>query len=260
MDPRLVMETFFTKFGAPKKILTDNGREFVNQINYQIYEWFGREDEWDYLKDLDKVVVHIIWTGEKEDILWSKIGPYKFFSRNLREHVGPGTLVESEIINAYLTTTVDPMDYDVMVGAVCDENHWTLTAIYPQEKRSLYVDPFGAQSQALKRCTEVSRAFMRQRGLNVSRWSCESITHPLQQDATACGVMCLADMILKQKLVAGPFDEQEISHLRMDIAQQLITETDDLSELCRFVANMTPMTNGRSARFVKADYYCPACI
>ena len=33
------------------------------------------------------------------------------------------------------------------------------------------------------------RAFMRQRGLNCSRWSCETVTPAHQEDATSCGVI-----------------------------------------------------------------------
>ncbi|KAL2102340.1 hypothetical protein ACEWY4_001508 [Coilia grayii] len=93
-------------------------------------------------------VIQEIWSGQKADILWAKLGPYRLFTRNLREHLGPGGLVESE---------VDPLNYSVMVGAVCEQNHWTLIAMYPHEKRSLYIDPFGAKPEALKRCGEVSR-------------------------------------------------------------------------------------------------------
>lgn len=35
------------------------------------------------------------------------------------------------------------------------------------------------------------RAFMRQKGCNISRWACSSVPHPLQKDGTSCGVFAL---------------------------------------------------------------------
>ncbi|XP_069378959.1 uncharacterized protein [Paralichthys olivaceus] len=134
--------------------------------------------------------VETIWAEQAPEVLRSKIGPYLLFTHNLREHLSPGTLLESEIINAYLTLClrkfsrggkgqcflidsfqmtdiwkgktkglrkVDPLDYDIMVGAVCENQHWTLTVMYPKEKRSVYVDPFGAQKEALQKCSAVTR-------------------------------------------------------------------------------------------------------
>ncbi|XP_028419404.1 uncharacterized protein LOC114545330 [Perca flavescens] len=137
-----------------------------------------------------ETVLHNIWAREKGEILWCKAGPYKLFSHNLREHLGPGKLLESEVINSYLHITlsdctkagkrvflidsyqmsnvwqgknkglkkVDPLDNEVMVGAVCDHNHWTLMAMYPHQRRSIYLDPFGASTGAIKRCGDVSRS------------------------------------------------------------------------------------------------------
>ncbi|XP_062250369.1 uncharacterized protein LOC133959265 [Platichthys flesus] len=140
--------------------------------------------------DILETVVHNIWAGKKPEVLWSKAGPYKLFTRNLQEHLRPDALVESEIINAYLTIAlsnfseagrgrgylldsfqmtdiwrgknkglrkIDPLDYDVLIGAVCEHHHWTLTVMYPKKRQSLYVDPFGASEEALKKCTAVTR-------------------------------------------------------------------------------------------------------
>ena len=35
------------------------------------------------------------------------------------------------------------------------------------------------------------RSFMRHRGLNPSRWACETMPHPIQNDATSCGAYAL---------------------------------------------------------------------
>ena len=35
--------TFFFRYGAPKKLLSDQGREFVNHMNFALAETFGIE-------------------------------------------------------------------------------------------------------------------------------------------------------------------------------------------------------------------------
>lgn len=50
--------------------------------------------------DLSKflsTVVHKIWGGQKEELLWSQVGPYKLFTKNLQEQLALGKLVESEV-------------------------------------------------------------------------------------------------------------------------------------------------------------------
>ena len=43
------------------------------------------------------IVVETIWAGQAPEVLWSKIGLYLLFTHNLREHLSPGTLLESEV-------------------------------------------------------------------------------------------------------------------------------------------------------------------
>ncbi|GLD67909.1 uncharacterized protein AKAME5_001923300, partial [Lates japonicus] len=138
-----------------------------------------------------------------------------------------------------------------MVGAICDQNHWTLTAMYPQQRRSLYLDPFGAPSDAIKKCSAVTRAFMRQRGLNCSRWSSDSPTVHVE----------------------GPFDEEKMRRLRMQTAKKLVTETDDLSELCQICDQSDSHEQWIECTLcsvwfhwdcvgqppVEGDYFCPVC-
>ncbi|XP_034447402.1 uncharacterized protein LOC117765167 isoform X2 [Hippoglossus hippoglossus] len=44
--------------------------------------------------DTLETVVQNIWAGEKPEVLWSKLGPYKLFTHNLREHLCPDELVK----------------------------------------------------------------------------------------------------------------------------------------------------------------------
>ncbi|CAJ1063309.1 uncharacterized protein LOC128439773 [Xyrichtys novacula] len=169
---------------------------------------------------------------------------------------------------------VEPMEYGILVGAICDNNHWTLAVIYPQTNTSLYLDPFGASSAALKKCSNMSRASMRSRGVNCSRWSSSTIDHEVQQDGTSCGaIICqLADKILRQEVLPR-FDCRSTNAVRMKIALTLISETDDLSEICRVCAN--PDTHDTWIECTNCqhwhhsdcvgnpnhdkEYFCPSC-
>ncbi|XP_047196137.1 uncharacterized protein LOC124851952 [Hippoglossus stenolepis] len=51
--------------------------------------------------DTLETVVQKIWAGEKPEVLWSKVGPYKLFTHNLREHLCPDELVESEVSKVF---------------------------------------------------------------------------------------------------------------------------------------------------------------
>ncbi|KAK2905450.1 hypothetical protein Q8A67_007249 [Cirrhinus molitorella] len=109
-------------------------------------------------------VICNVWKGKKQRVLWSKIGPYKLFTKNMMG-LAPQKKLESEIVNAYLHNLasrlqssgvaaflidsyqmsaiwrgskkglkkLDPSGYDVLFGAVCDSNHWTFIAMYPKE-------------------------------------------------------------------------------------------------------------------------------
>ncbi|MED6283999.1 hypothetical protein CHARACLAT_014847 [Characodon lateralis] len=44
----------------------------------------------------------------------------------------------------------------------------------PGEKRSLFLDILGGSKRQIKHCGDISRSFLRLKGLNVSRWACDS--------------------------------------------------------------------------------------
>ncbi|XP_034552615.1 sentrin-specific protease 1-like [Notolabrus celidotus] len=178
---------------------------------------------------------------------------------------------------------VDPMAYDVLLGPVCDNRHWTLVVLYPKERRAVYIDPLGETPDHIIKCRDVTRAFMRQKNLHISRWTCDTINHPRQQDATSCGVfVCkFAECLLTGEVLDFKTDEAAVTQLRWEIACQLVTESENLSELCRACGNayQSPARNkdGRddwiqctacSLWFhlicvgrppLDRNYYCPAC-
>ncbi|KAJ8346636.1 hypothetical protein SKAU_G00280370 [Synaphobranchus kaupii] len=138
-----------------------------------------------------KKLVKQAWAGKEDNVLLSKIGPYKIFFQDIKR-TRPNDELESEI---------DPLLYKIILGIVNDHNHWTLTVMFPSEKRALFLDPFGESATDIQRCQEATRAFMRKKGCNVSRWACSSVPHSRQTDGTSCGVFALkfAECILKER-------------------------------------------------------------
>lgn len=212
-----------------------------------------------------------IWSGGRQGVLWSKVGPYKIFAADL-QNLAPGREVESEVVNAFIHATIvrsqeesgkqlylvdsfqmtamwkgsfrglnklDPMAYDVLIGPVCDNRHWTLVVIYPKEKRSIYIDPFGETPAHITKCKDMTRAFMRHKCLHISRWTCGQISHSCQQDSTSCGafVCKFAELIITGGKLDFHTDEAAIIQLRREIACRLVTDSENLSDLCRTCGN-----------------------
>ncbi|CAM4572947.1 unnamed protein product [Leuciscus chuanchicus] len=61
----------------------------------------------------------------------------------------------------------------------------------PKEQRVLYLDPLGERQPDLKRCQEVTRSFMNEKGIHVSTWACDTLPHPHQKDSSSCGAFVL---------------------------------------------------------------------
>ncbi|XP_034534156.1 sentrin-specific protease 1-like [Notolabrus celidotus] len=130
-----------------------------------------------------------IWSGKRQGVLWSKVGPYKLFARDL-QNLAPGRELESEVLNAFIHVIiqklqqeslkrfylvdsfamtalwhgscrglkkVDPMAYNVLLGPVCDNRHWTLVVLYPKERRAVYIDPLGETPDHIIKCRDVTR-------------------------------------------------------------------------------------------------------
>ncbi|CAG5934516.1 unnamed protein product, partial [Menidia menidia] len=162
------------------------------------------------------------WEGKKPYVVFSKIGPFKVFIRDVF-NTGPQRELESEVINAYLSLLIKkyndnnagracavdtfemtriwdglkpkvkivPQLYKLIVGIVNAGPHWMLVMILPGDKKTVLLDPLGGRKTSINHCKDVTRSFMRHRGLNVSRWACETRSHPLQHNATSCGAYAL---------------------------------------------------------------------
>ncbi|RXN21892.1 voltage-dependent calcium channel subunit alpha-2 delta-3-like isoform X2 [Labeo rohita] len=161
-------------------------------------------------------VLQDIWAGKIGGKLCSKVGPYKLFTWDL-ERLKPGEKLESEVINAYLTCLVrnfsgrafvldsfqatniwkrkansmkrvNPETYDVLVGSVNENDHWTLLMIYPKERRILYLNSFGESRAKLLHSKKVVSDFMASRVTPTAEWQCQALPHSIQKDGTSCGV------------------------------------------------------------------------
>ncbi|KAG1927852.1 lysine-specific demethylase 5B-B-like [Pimephales promelas] len=141
-----------------------------------------------------------------------------------------------------LESEIKPMEYKIIVGIINEHHHWKLAVMYPQQRKSLFLDPLGESKQDIKTCLETTRAFMRNKGCNVSRWTCDTVPHPKQSDGTSCGVFALkfAEELLKNETVDFPATKEAIITHRLQIAVTLLLETDDLTDICHFCGSEGP--------------------
>ncbi|XP_030286893.1 sentrin-specific protease 1-like [Sparus aurata] len=134
-----------------------------------------------------------------------------------------------------------PQLYKFILGVVNQAHHWMLVVILPAQKKSLFLDPLGENKKAVGHCKDVTRSLMRQRGLNPSRWECETNTHSIQQDATSCGAFALkfAECILNGLPLVFDTSPSSVNSIREEIAVSLLMNTDDLTDLCRICGENT---------------------
>ncbi|XP_048873850.1 sentrin-specific protease 2-like [Brienomyrus brachyistius] len=191
--------------------------------------------------------LHDAWAGKDVHVLLSKIGPYKIFYWDIKK-TGPHQQLESEVINAFLRLLViennkvnmskavmidsyemtaiwmgrtskvkmSPMDFQTVLGIVNVHYHWMLMVISPHEKKCVFLDPMGETSGNIKRCSEATRAFMRKKGCNVSRWPCSALPHERQRDGSSCGILTLkfAECILKGVPINILTTEEAVNQMR----------------------------------------------
>ncbi|MED6264527.1 hypothetical protein CHARACLAT_015880 [Characodon lateralis] len=71
------------------------------------------------------------------------------------------------------------------------------------------------------------------------------VSHPIQQDATSCGIYALkfAESILDGSPVAFHNSAESVNSIRMQIAVCLLENTEDLTNLCYFCGLMDGDTN-----------------
>ncbi|XP_054863173.1 lysine-specific demethylase 5B-like [Amphiprion ocellaris] len=105
-----------------------------------------------------------------------------------------------------------------------------------KKKKSLYLDSLGESKEAIKKCLNTTRAFMRKKGCNFSRWTCGTVQHTQQSDSTSCGVFALkfAECLLQKEDTSFPATKEAINRHRLEIAVTLLLETDDLTDRCHF--------------------------
>ncbi|XP_043987593.1 uncharacterized protein LOC122839739 isoform X2 [Gambusia affinis] len=223
-------------------------------------------------KSLAEKYVQDAFTGKNVFVLLSKVNAYKLFYFDINK-IGPDMELESQSINAFMAVIVkdynsqntgqaafidsfamtamwqgksprlkkmNPMNYEIILGINNQHHHWTLVVIYPQEKKSLFLNPLGESKQDIQKCLQITRAFMRKKGCNVSRWTCDTVKHPKQQDSTSCGVFSLkfAEKILSKEVVDFPVSNEAVYSMRLEIAVRLILNSDDLKDLCHFCGEM----------------------
>ncbi|XP_044219655.1 uncharacterized protein LOC122990373 isoform X2 [Thunnus albacares] len=197
--------------------------------------------------------------GKLPFVQLSKIGKYRIFSPDI------GRTDTREVIYGYLTVLVEdfnwqlkemagvidslamtdiwkgksselklnPKDYKLLLGVINEKNHWLLMVIFPSEKRSLFFDPFGESNFQKIKCFWVTRAFLRDKGCNVSNVTVNNLLHPCSKDHSSSGVFTLkfAESILKgeEEINFQTSDEALAGH-RFAIAKTLLRRNDDLNQ------------------------------
>uniref|UniRef100_A0A096LXE3 Ubiquitin-like protease family profile domain-containing protein n=1 Tax=Poecilia formosa TaxID=48698 RepID=A0A096LXE3_POEFO len=130
---------------------------------------------------------------------------------------------------------IDPETFKLLVGIVNENHHWTLVVIYPLEKRTVFLNSLGESQKDLKRSLEATRAFMRSKGMKVSRWKCDTVQHAMQQDVVSCGVFALkfAECILENKNLNFPSTAEAVNTMRLNISSTVLSESDSVENICR---------------------------
>ncbi|KAL6455441.1 hypothetical protein MHYP_G00361070 [Metynnis hypsauchen] len=217
---------------------------------------------------IDDNGIEAVGSGRSGCVLMAKIGKYKIFDMDIAR-LAPGKELESEVINAYIFTRVrkhnqenedkaymidsfamtklwqgsyqilrkcDASQYKVLLGVINEHHHWTIAVIYPSQKRTVFLDPMGESQTKVNKCLETTRAFMRNKGCKVSRWTCDIVPHPVQREVTSCGVfVCkFAEKILQDQPITFLNTDKAVHLIRKEMAMTLLQESEDLTDLCHF--------------------------
>ncbi|XP_067224658.1 uncharacterized protein [Chanodichthys erythropterus] len=123
---------------------------------------------------------------------------------------------------------MDPKKFKYILGVINEHHHWTLTIMIPQEKRAVFLDPLGETTAKIKKCQNVTRTFMIQKGYNMPRWACDTIPHSWQQDGSSCGAFVLkfAECFLKNEPLHFSTAAENVAALRMTIAASLLQNSE----------------------------------
>ncbi|KAI7811493.1 putative sentrin-specific protease-like, partial [Triplophysa rosa] len=117
-------------------------------------------------------------------------------------------------------------------------------------------------------------AFMRQKGCNFSRWSCDTLPHPKQQDGTSCGVFALkfAECVLREETIVFRNTPEGVEELRKAIAvtllQNSVFKSSEKCGFCLCVFAKFQIACDCCSRWYhqscvqwtsKVNFLCPAC-
>ncbi|KAJ8375775.1 hypothetical protein SKAU_G00063550 [Synaphobranchus kaupii] len=111
----------------------------------------------------EQIVLDEIWAGRKKQVIWSKV-LNAYLELKMQE---TSKITKAFVIDCFAMTAIwqgnlkglrklEPEKYNILLGAVNENHHWTLVAMYPQQRRALYLDPFGALPAAIEKCTNVT--------------------------------------------------------------------------------------------------------
>ncbi|KAL7836746.1 hypothetical protein AOLI_G00280300 [Acnodon oligacanthus] len=154
-----------------------------------------------------------------------------------------------QVINAYIFKLVrkhnqEDEDKAYMIDSFTMTKLWQGSykilrkAIYPSQKRAVFLDPLGESHTKVNKRLETTRAFMRNKGCRVSRWTCDSIPPPpVQRDVTSCGVfVCkFAEKILQDQPITFLNTDMAVNLIRKEMAMTLLQESDCLRWMWQMV-------------------------
>nr|XP_055059891.1 uncharacterized protein LOC129443447 isoform X2 [Misgurnus anguillicaudatus] len=125
------------------------------------------------------------WNGKSFHLLLSRIGPYKFFLAR----TAPNMELEDSVVNSYLLILVRRYNSTHLEQAVSIDSFemsriWRnekskLKILFPQQQRTILLDPFRASPSKLRRCLKSTRTFIQDRGYPPEKWTCKTLPHPL---------------------------------------------------------------------------------
>ncbi|KAI4788036.1 hypothetical protein KUCAC02_036105 [Chaenocephalus aceratus] len=182
-----------------------------------------------------------VWTGRRTQTLWCKFGPSEVYSENIMD-LAPGKWLEGEFVNSYVTMVGRKagallIDSYLMTSLSGRE---TTKIMYLKERRSLFVDPFGATDAQIDRCKDD-----RSIGPAIGRWECSSVAHPKQKGLIMWGV-CVQDDLSQLCRAEG-----ELSSLAEgDIDTWIECTTCNMWHHIGCVGLPSPTEEG---------YFCPSC-